>query len=134
MFSDVTLMINSGINEVDCIESLMNAYESKINIFEGMRYFLMFHLNLGLIVCWELVLLIQSIFSFLSIGQSFSRTFVLQIVFQILFIFQPHVQSKVLIQSTSLILPDKGPCIKGVLPCFLSSLSLSVRLTQTSFS
>ena len=66
-----------GINQVDCIESLMIAYESKINIFKEMRYFLMFYLNLGFIVCWELVLFILSNFSFLSIRHSFSRTFVL---------------------------------------------------------
>ena len=50
---------------------------SKINIFEEMRYFLMFYLNLGFIVHWALVLLILSNFSFLSIGHSFSRTFIL---------------------------------------------------------
>ena len=29
-----------GDNEVDCIESLMIPYESKLNIFEEMRYFI----------------------------------------------------------------------------------------------
>ena len=33
--------LTGGINEVDCTESLMNAYESEINIYEGMRYFLL---------------------------------------------------------------------------------------------
>ena len=55
----------------------MIAYESKINIFEEIRYFLMFYLNLGFIVYWALVLLILSNLSFLSIGHSFSRTFIL---------------------------------------------------------
>ena len=40
------------INKVDSMESLMIAYESKINIFEEMRYFLMFYLNLGFTVCY----------------------------------------------------------------------------------
>ena len=65
----------------------MIAYESQINIFEAMRYFLLvylnlgyfllFYLNLGFIVHWALVLLILSNVSFLSIRHSFSRTFVL---------------------------------------------------------
>ena len=33
--------LTGGINEVDCTESLMNAYESEINIYEEMRYFLL---------------------------------------------------------------------------------------------
>ena len=49
----------------------------KINMFEEMRFFLIFYLNLGFKVCWALVLLILSKFSFLSIGYSFSRTFIL---------------------------------------------------------
>ena len=52
----------------------MIAYESKINIFEEMRYFLLFYLNLGFIVHWALVLLILSNLSFLSIRHSFSRS------------------------------------------------------------
>ena len=52
------VLVIRGINEVDCIESLMIAYESKINIFEEMRYFLMFYLNLGFIVRQALLLLI----------------------------------------------------------------------------
>ena len=55
----------------------MIAYESKMNIFEEMRYFLMFYANLGFIVCCTLVLLILSNFSFLSIEHSFSRTFII---------------------------------------------------------
>ena len=65
----------------------MIAYESQINIFEAMRYFLLvylnlgyfllFYLNLGFIVHWALVLLILSNVSFLSVRHSFSRTFVL---------------------------------------------------------
>ena len=31
--------VSRGINEVDFIESLMIAYESKTNIFKEMRYF-----------------------------------------------------------------------------------------------
>ena len=54
----------------------MVAFESKINIFEEMRYFLLFYLNLGFIVQQALVLLILSNFSFLSIGHCFSRTFI----------------------------------------------------------
>ena len=42
-----------------------------------MRYFLMFYLNLGIEVRWELVLLILSKFSFLSISHSFLRTSIL---------------------------------------------------------
>ena len=42
----------------------MIAYEAEINIFEEMRYFLMFYLNLGLIVHLALVLLLLSNFSF----------------------------------------------------------------------
>ena len=34
-----------GINEVDCVKSLMVVYESKINIFVEMRYFLMFYVK-----------------------------------------------------------------------------------------
>ena len=71
------VLVIRGISEVDCIESLMIAYESKIKIFEEMRYFLMFYLNLGFIVRQALLLLIWSNFSFLSIGHSFSRTFIL---------------------------------------------------------
>ena len=54
----------------------MIAYESKINIFEGMRCFLLFYLSLGFIVHWALVLLILSNLSLLSIRHSFSRTFI----------------------------------------------------------
>ena len=51
----------------------MIAYESKINIFKKIRYFLMFYLNLFYLnLYWQLVLLILSKFSFLSIGHSFS--------------------------------------------------------------
>ena len=46
----------------------MIAYESKINIFEEIRYFLMFYLNLGI-----MVLLILFNFSFLSIRQFFQN-------------------------------------------------------------
>ena len=45
----------------------MIAYESNINIFEEIRYFLMFYPNLGFTECWALDLLIVSSFSFLSI-------------------------------------------------------------------
>ena len=75
---------SGGINEVNCMRTFdcmwgwkMIAYESKINIFAEMRYFLMFYLNLGFIVLLASVLLILSNFSFLSIGHSFSRTFIL---------------------------------------------------------
>ena len=62
----ITIIKHDGINKVDCIESLMIAYELKINIFEEMRYFLMFYLNLDFILCWALVLLILSNFIFQS--------------------------------------------------------------------
>ena len=84
----------------------------------------MFYLNLGFIVHWTLVLLILSIFSFLWIWHSFSSNFLSKIalhVFSELYmqsfsvidlyrityaiIFQPHMQSNVLIQSNSLIPP-----------------------------
>ena len=55
----------------------MIVYESKMNIFEEIRYFLMFYLNLDFTVCWPLVLVILSNFSFLSIRYSFPRTFIL---------------------------------------------------------
>ena len=42
----------------------MIASESKINIFEEIRYFLLFYLNMGFIVHRALVLLILSNFSF----------------------------------------------------------------------
>ena len=42
-----------GINEVDCMESLMIADELKINIFKEMTHFLMIYLNLGFIVRWH---------------------------------------------------------------------------------
>ena len=46
----------------------MIANESKLlNIFKEMRYFLMFYLNLGSMVCLALVL------SFLPIGHRFSK-------------------------------------------------------------
>ena len=35
-----------GINKVDCIESLMTAYQSKIDIFEEMRHFLMMNFTI----------------------------------------------------------------------------------------
>ena len=65
------LLVIEGVNQVDCIESLIIAYESKINIFEEIRYFLMFYLNLDFIIYWVLVLLILFNFSFLSMGLSF---------------------------------------------------------------
>ena len=40
-----SLTVVSGINEVDCFENLMIGYESKIDIFKEMRYFLKFYLN-----------------------------------------------------------------------------------------
>ena len=84
-----------GINEFDCIESLIIAYESKINIFREMRYFLMFYLNLGSMVrmvfvyqCLHIInLFILSNFSFLSI-------------------FNLICYQKVHMQSTSLIPPS----------------------------
>ena len=54
----------------------MIAYESKMKIFEEIRYFLMIYLNLDFILHWLLVLLISSSFSFQSIRHNFSRTFI----------------------------------------------------------
>ena len=56
-------------------ESLMIAYESKIDILKEMKYFLMFYLNLGPVVQRAFVLFILSNFSLLPIGFSFSKTF-----------------------------------------------------------
>ena len=68
-------LVIRGINEVNCMRTFdcswgwkMIAYESKINIFEEIRYFLMFYLNLGF-----MVLLILFNFSFLSIRQFFQN-------------------------------------------------------------
>ena len=55
----------------------MIAYESKMKIFEEIRYFLMFYLNLDFILHWVLVLLISPNFSFQSFRRNFSRTFIL---------------------------------------------------------
>ena len=65
------------INQVDCIESLKVAYESNINIFKEIRYFLLFNPNFGFILHWALILLTLSNFSFLLIRHSFSRTFII---------------------------------------------------------
>ena len=66
-------MYMGGINKVDNIDSLMIAYESKINIFEEMRYFLMFYQNLGFIQ-WAFILFILSNVRFMPMGHVFSRT------------------------------------------------------------
>ena len=62
-----------GINE--CTENSMIAYESKIDNFKEMKYFLMFYLNLDPMVQRAFVLFILSNFSLLPIGFSFSKTF-----------------------------------------------------------
>ena len=61
----------------------MIAYDAKMNVFEEMRYFLMFYLNLGFIVHWALVLLILSKFSFRPVEHSFSRNFFLKILLHV---------------------------------------------------
>ena len=105
--------MSEGINEVDCIENFwcwkMIAYETKINIFEEMRYFLMFYLNSGFIVCSAVVLLILSNFSFLSIGHSFSRTF-------ILFFWQEYMSTLFeLNQDCTLWSPNLGKTLENIL-------------------